>query len=430
MILFMLCISTQIFAETVRLRTDIDLVVSGTTASGANNIALNVEASSGDATADSAPVTLYIPIENAITQTYLYYFNATAGFPTSLFNTSVATDVVNIPLRIVSTSTDMYLYAAVKDTTDSNKFKVIKQYSTKPFIQNQTVDVAFPLAPNNICKLLINECVYLTENSASATEKNFLVYFFLSSAPSYGVNQDVDISAAPFNNGIYFNIFMSNRIYNDDDLRITINSGKPGDKRVIINYSSTATLSSNYAKAVKVYKHTSDPSASNMPIGFTGYSGSLLAQDFDYVQDSTITVNGLSNSEEVILSVVFLDKFNFVTTLSQEVKATPLEIQELLKKNACFLLTAGFGEDHFIIDYFRNFRDQILASTYLGRSFIHVYYELAPKYALMIYQHEGIRLLVRGFAYTLYFIFNFYYIFVATFIGIFIYFIYGKRSKI
>ena len=223
---------------------------------------------------------------------------------------------------------------------------------------------------------------------------------------------------------------MSNRIYNDDALRITIKSGKPGDKRVVIEYSSTATLSSNYAKAVKVYKHTSDPTASNMPIGYNNYSGTLLNQDYNYAQDGTITVNGLKNSEEAILSVVFLDKFNFVTTLSQEVKVTPLEIQELLKKNACFLLTAGFGEDHYIIDYFRNFRDHVLASTYLGRSFIHVYYELAPKYALMIYQHESIRMLVRGFAYTLYFIFNFYLIFVAVFIGIVTYSIYGKRTKI
>ena len=430
MFLFMLSMSTQLFAESVRLRTDIDLVISGTTSLGANTIALNVAASSGDATADSAPVSLYIPIENTNTQTYLYYFNATAGFPTSLFNTAVPSDVASIPLRVVTTNVDMYLYAAVKDTTDLNKFKVIKQYSVSPLTQNQTVDVAFALAPLNICTILINECTYLAENSTSQTEKSFLVYFFLSSATNYGVNQVVNISEDPLNNGIYFNVYMSNRIYNDDDLRITINSAKPGDKRIIINYSSSATLSSDYAKAVKVYKHSTDPSASNMPIGFTGYSGSLLDQDFDYAQNSEITVTGLNNSEESILSIVFLDKFNFVTTLSQEIKATPLEIQELLKKNACFLLTAGFGEDHYIIDYFRNFRDHVLASSYLGRSFIHVYYELAPKYALMIYQHEGIRALVRGFAYTLYFIFNFYYIFVATFIGIFAYFFYGKRSKI
>lgn len=430
LILLIFCISTQLFAENVRLRTDIDLVISGKTSTGANTILINSVAPSGDATAETAPAALYIPIENLNTDTHLYYFNASSGSPTSLFNTSVSTDVVNIPLRVITPGSDMFLYAAVKDKADSNKFKIIKQYSGGALAQNQTLDIAFPLSPFNICALLVTDCTYLAETSNSPTEKDFIVYFFLSAVSGYGPTDEVDVSKAPLNNGIYFNVFMSNRIYKDETLRITINSSKPGDKRIILDYTSTATLSSNYAKAVKVFKHNSDPSASNMPIGFNGYSGALLAQDFPYAQNGNLTVTGLSNSQEAILSVVFLDKFNFVTTVSQEVKQTPLEIQELLKKNSCFLLTAGFGEDHYVIDYFRNFRDQILASTYIGRSFIHFYYDVAPKYALIIYQHEGIRALIRGFAYTLYFIFNFYYIFVGLFVGIFAYSVIQKRSKV
>ncbi len=430
MILFMLSVSSQLFAQTVRLRTDIDLVVSGKTSAGTNTIAINSVEPSGDATADTAPVTIYIPIENSIADTSLYYFNARSGSPTSLFNTAVPTDVVNIPLRVITPSSDMFLYVAVKDTTDSNKFKVIKRFSGTALAQNQTLDIAFPLAPSNICTLIANDCTFLANGSTSPTEKSFMLYFFLSSASGYNSSDEVDISQAPLNNGIYFNVFMSNRVYSDDALRITINSSRPGDRRIIINYSSTATLSSNYAKAVKIFKHTSDPGPSNMPIGDLGYSGVLLAEDFSYAQNGDLTVTGLTNSEEAILSVVFLDKFNFVTTLSQEIKATPLEIQELLKKNSCFLLTAGFGEDHYVIDYFRNFRDQVLANTYIGRSFIHVYYELAPKYALMIYTHEGMRATIRGLAYTLYFIFNFYYIFVSLFIGLFAYKVYRQRSKV
>lgn len=428
LILFMLCVSSQLFAQSVRLRTDIDLSVSGTT-SGGNNIVLNVEGPSGDATAEAAPATIYVPIENTVSQTHLYYVNASSGSPTTLFNTGVATDFINIPLRIITISADYYLYAAIKDTTDSNKYKIIKQYSVSPMNQGETFDVVFPFAPLNICAAIASECTNLVANSNSPTEKSFTVYFFLSTAASYGVNEEVDIATAPLNNGIYFQISMSNRVYSDADLRITINSGRAGDKRVILNYKSTGTLASAYAKSVKVFTHSSDPVVTNEPIGTVGYTGVLRTQDFPYAQSGEITVNELTNSSEATLSIVFLDKFNFVTTLSKEIKATPLEIQELLRKNSCFLLTAGFGEDHYIIDYFRQLRDNVLANSYLGRSFIHAYYELAPKYALMIYQHEGLRAFVRLVGYGLYFLFSFYYIFLGLLIGGSGYFIYSKTRK-
>jgi len=430
LILLVLCASTQVLAQSVRLRTDIDLAVSGTTSSGANSISLNVVKPSGEATAETGPAIVYVPIENSVTDSHLYYFNAKAGVPTSLFNTGVTSDVVNVPLRIITLNSDLYLYAAVKDTTDSNKFKVIKQYSTSPMTQGQTYDVAFPLAPANICATLVSDCTYLAANSNSPTEKSFIVYFFLSSASSYGVNQEVTIASAPLNNGIYFNFYMSNRVYPDSSLRITINSVRAGDKRAILSYTGSGTLSTDYAKAVKVFKHSALPTATNSPIGDSGYTGALLAEDFVYLQNSEVTVSGLTNSEEAILSVVFLDKFNFVTTLSKEVSATPLEIQELLKKNACFLLTAGFGEDHYIIDYFRHFRDTILSKSYLGRAFISVYYETAPKYALMIYHNETIRAVIRGFAYALYFIMNFYIVVLLGFVGAGAFIVYRKRNKL
>ena len=194
----MLCMSSQLFAQSVRLRTDVDLTVSGTTSSGVNNILINVEEPSGDATADTAPASLYIPIENTVSKTRLYYVNSKSGSPTTLFNTGVSTDVVNIPLRIVTTNSNYYLYAAVKDQFDS-KYKVIKQYSVTAMNQGQTFDVNFPVAPLDICTVSVIECTNLTANSNSSAEKNFMVYFFLSLESSYGVNEEVNISETPLN---------------------------------------------------------------------------------------------------------------------------------------------------------------------------------------------------------------------------------------
>jgi hypothetical protein len=112
----------------------------------------------------------------------------------------------------------------------------------------------------------------------------------------------------------------------------------------------------------------------------------------------------LQNGVEATVSVASIDKFGFSTTLSNSLPGTPLEIEPLLKKTACFLLTAGFGEEHYVITYFRNIRDQVLAENWLGRKFIGFYYSTAPKYALIIYKCETLRLIIRGSAYCLYFI--------------------------
>ena len=143
-----------------------------------------------------------------------------------------------------------------------------------------------------------------------------------------------------------------------------------------------------------------------------------------------MTVNNLTNSDTYNVSILFEDKYKFGTVLSNDMIGQPKEIEELLKKNACFLLTAGFGEDHFVINYFRNFRDTILSQSYLGRAFIHTYYELAPKYALMIYHNEAIRAVIRGAGYTLYFIFNFYYIILAVAVAVTGAFVFRKHSKL
>lgn len=394
-------------AETVRLRTDIDLVVTGIV--DANVLSLNVEEPSGDATADSAPAKLYLPIQNDPDQTHKFFITTT----TSLFDTSDDAHYALIPLRVntPADSTQRYLYAAVKDTTNSNAYKVIKKYTATTLSIGAESDVSFSFAPADICLSIPTECTSLLIGSSSKVEKIFTVYFFLSTQSAYGPSDTID--PATLNSGIYFSMLMSNRIYESTDLIIAINKVRVGDNRLILEYTASGTVNASYAKSTRVFKHNSAPAATNSPIADFSGAGALTSKEYPYAQNGELIVSDLVNNDPAFLSVAFVDKFNFVTNLSIFATGTPLDIEELLKKQGCFLLTAGFGEEHYVIQFFRHFRDATLSKSYLGQLFINFYYETAPKYALEIYHSPALRFMIRSMAYVAYAVFNYYWLLFA-----------------
>lgn len=419
-LLFLAVWSAQIFADdTVRLHPDTDLVVNGTT-----NISfpLNVvESSAGATPTEAAPAEIFVPMNGSSSQAN--YF--TVKGVTTLFS-AVGAESINFPLYINVGATRKYLYVAIKGTTGNYK---IAQKHVDSYLSQTNVDVTFPVTSQAICTQA-TDCSEFA--SSSSTEKTYFAYFFLSDQAALSVGDDLATPETTYPGGIYFKINMSNRIYTSAQVVPTITEVRAGDRRLVVKYTSTASILK--PKAVRILLRPNPvvvTSESPIQSYYTAEaSAALYTTEFAYVYDGEVTVNNLTNGEDQYLSLLFEDQYKFGTVLSLDKVGKPQEIQQLLEKNACFLLTAGFGEDHYIIDYFRHFRDTVLASTYLGRGFIHVYYELAPKYALLIYQHEGIRAIIRGFAYTLYFIFNFYYVFLAAFIGAGAYLMHRKREKL
>ncbi len=417
--LFLILSSNVIFsADTVRVRTDVDFVV--TASVGSNSFNINSDKPSGDGTSEAAPAKVYFPIDNSNTGAYDYYLTTT----TELFDVSVASHVANIPVR-VETSADgvqRYLHAAVKDTNDGNKYKYI-QTASPTLSQGSQSDVIFNFSPSKICSVLVSLCQNLLLTSTSETEQKFTVYFFTSNQATYGASQE--ITPASQAGGIYFTMLMSNRTYMSTEMIISINKVRVGDNRLVLEYTSNATLNPEYAKSVRVFKHTTNtPFYTNSAIGLYGIlGGSLTTTEYPFAQNGEVIVSGLENNIESTLSVAFVDKFNFVTNLSVHKSSTPLDIEELLKKQGCFLLTAGFGEEHYVINYFRHFRDATLSHYKLGRMFIQFYYENAPKYALQIYQSSAQRFVIRMLAYGAYYLFNF----IWVIMGLFIFAYFGKK---
>jgi hypothetical protein len=403
LLMFALIFAENVFsAEQVRMSSTTATTIAGTTST---TLTLNLEGPSGDATSESAPAKVYLPIQKDDVDSKDYYITSRSNAP-EIYNIANAAHVFNIPLKISTNTEARYLYAAVKD---GSSYKIIKRYSSTALPgSSANSEVTFALSAQDVCKVFIStECLNLTIGSVTAVEKNFFVYFFLSANGTYQVDgsQTISVTTAPENTGIYYQVFMSNRIYPSTNLTVTITQARSGDKRVVLAYSASASFST-YAKSVRVYDHRGIPLESkDLPIGrYT--TGALTAKVYDYLQSGEITVTDLTNEDTYYLSLLLVDKFNFGSTLSDDAIAQPKTIEELLKAQSCFLLTAGFGEEHYIIDYFRNFRDQVLMRSFIGKSFVDFYYYLGPKLAKIIYPHESLRAIVRGFGYGLHYLFT------------------------
>ena len=412
--------SISVFAtDKVRIHDISNLSVSGYTNT---SFALNSTAPSGDGTSDSSPAKVYIPITSGLATAS---GNAAVDYSvlkskygvTSLYDITNSAHTVTFPLSVsVGAATPKYIYMAVKAGSSTNYYVSARSSITYADLANEHIDFSF--SPYDICKSVIynstsSVCTTtsgaLHPSSLSAVLFKPLIYFFLTDETiSTDGSATVVPSNANYTGGIYVEAQMSNKIYTKDVFIVSMSDLRKGDARLIGDFSANATMDSTLFDKVIAYKYvdTSTSISSNVPIG-AATAGSIVDQTLSTSQSGEFTLSGLTNSTLYKISIAFQDKFLFATALSTSKSETPTEIQELLKKQACYLLTAGFGEEHYVIKYFRNFRDTVLVNSRAGKLFIHFYYSTAPKFAPIIYKSPLLRAAFRGIGYTLYFMFNY-----------------------
>jgi hypothetical protein len=67
------------------------------------------------------------------------------------------------------------------------------------------------------------------------------------------------------------------------------------------------------------------------------------------------------------------------------------------KEQACFIATAVYGTTlSEELDALRQFRDEFLLTSPVGRALVAIYYRLSPPLAEFISRHQTLRALVRG----------------------------------
>jgi hypothetical protein len=135
----------------------------------------------------------------------------------------------------------------------------------------------------------------------------------------------------------------------------------------------------------------------------------------------TVENNYIVNSYQTTTGVIcdykiFIDKHNF--TLNEEIEnqdytATILklksvqeqkrieriEYQKELRKgeNNCFIATMVYEDiNHPKVEYLRQFRDNSLSSSFLGKTFIHYYYIFSPKLVIILNNKTIIKILIKS----------------------------------
>lgn len=360
----------------------------------------------GDGTSETDPFKIYVPMggtggagagleqRNQLTLSPRTYIpiNPGAGssyvlFQLSLTNTSLNTET---------------LKAAIKNYGSSTSYKIIdlKYVHTVPANSSSTVDSVFDIA--NICVLTTLDCtkINLAVTATGANYGEFIVYYFLTSSSVYTVDSDMTPSSE--SGGIFVKYHFSDQLPQGS---LVINKVYNGDSRAFIDFSGGENISKMGDKVhqTMIYKNTGTQVAGGTIGGTVGGIDnihSLVAPTYNGLLD----IQNLANNTDYYFSVALVNKFSFHNPLSATALAHPEPIEALLKKQACFLLTAGFAGNHPVVEYFRYIRDHYLLNYSLGKILVNTYYEWAPKYAQDILARPWLSAGIRAVAQSLYFI--------------------------
>jgi hypothetical protein len=409
--------------------------LSGSTTVSASNSSSStlynlVTTGSGGSDSSSA-IKTYIPMGstfNSVTaadQSLSYYLNGSANIPQFdkgwLRSSRIRHSVT---VNNSSNSSIVYLYAAVVDKDDSSNMAVFSgglytgsgsgtgQIATiNAFTTNE---ITFDLYINNLCYAVADSsstnCNNLDDTDAvTATELDLTVIIFASSD---NLSRFTQVAVSTYDPaGVYYNYRLSNQISTLADAEVILSRLRKGDGRVTAEYSGPV-ISEFYD--VIGYKHTGAGNTVATAIN-DGLTGSVVSDDNGAKEVDEIVIKGLENDVAVNISVGFVNRWNFVTKLSPSLTQTPESIEVFLEKQSCYLFSAGFQQEHYILDYFRDFRDRFLLRFDLGQRFVELYYATAPQYAPYIYNSELLSFIVRAFAHAIYLIMQYFWMVLFLF---------------
>ncbi len=348
---------------------------------------------SGSGTSKDKPFTVYVPIKGSGNSEYFY------GDALPDISSSANSYNLKIPFT-ASEASNTYLYVAVEY---AGSFTVLKRYSENVFSIDSLTD-SFEIDIYTLCGsdgTLATYCSGLLPTSDPIKQLPVNYYFFTSETD---ISLLTTVSASTYPDGIYIKVNYSNKIYSKSSNFLTLSSLGVGDKSLTISYSySGETIT--HSKDVLVFSHLAATPNVSETYGQNVTDGDLLnsnkaSQENNGIRESgLIIVFDLENDTSYTFSVAIIDKFGFLTVLSNQETAIPIEIETFIQKNACFLLSAGFKEKHFVLDTYRWIRDSVLLKTTWGRHFVNFYYEKAPYYSYYVYHSKVLGFLVRFLAY-------------------------------
>lgn len=373
----------------------------------------------GGATVTEA-IKVYIPIENGHgTPANKYYIHGSSNIPH--FDTGFGTTFTSrirhtVTVNNAGNTNAVYVYAAVIDKDDSSNMEVFSgsHYATVSssssgvlgtISANTNSSITFDLYLNNLCYAVADSsnynCTNLDDNSTTETELEVDVLIFVTNST---INRFTQTSVSTYEaSGTYYTYKLSNQTTTLANSEVSLSALKKGDGRVTAVYSGP-TITEPYD--VIGFQHSSGSISAYTPIN--NATGSIVSDNNGTDTDGSVLIKGLNNGTTYNMSVAFVNKWQFASPLSPSLAQTPESIETFLEKQSCYIISAGFQEEHPVLDYFRSFRDSVLLQNSFGRKFVEFYYKTAPKYAPYIYKSDLLSLLVRFLAKLIYFIMNHY----------------------
>lgn len=351
----------------------------------------------GDATSSNAAVVAFVPIIQGAgaaadaRASSVYSINGSTqvnAIPNFTVGNWPGSLRVNLEVTITSNEpANHYLHAAVQD---AGNWIIVGSGGQIPNGINRQVRT-FEFDFQDLCDNTQLNCQGLATSGVNFLAK---VYYFLS--PNVlALGDQIDPSASPNNHGVYYNINLSSRIH--PSITTNITQSFRSDASAFLSYTSTGTIQ-QIQRAVAYFHSTIPVSDDEYPGQYTGLT--LSSQEFPALMNGELTVEGLVNDQENLISVAVLDNYNFSTRLSAPVSVIPQKIEEILSQESCFIVTAGFGRDHQVIQGLKRFRDHVLLPIPAGKALVSWYYQHSPQYARALLDRPLLRAVIRFFSWT------------------------------
>ena len=373
---------------------------------------------------ESEAIKVYIPVRSTVSTGLLANSLGNIDYFTRNVLPSVTSSVsgageVHFRLQInLENISPQYLHVAA----ESNSGYTIIQNARRLDSNNGNLPIIISF--DELCP--VYDCdLFVTSTRPPNQTREYHLLFFVSETP-YSEGQE--IAQADVETKLFYQLFLSNKI--DGQNEINLQSLYKGDGQLHPTFDGFSLLSPHYDSLYAyVVEDSSMPcplTADPQPVLYrnrTPTDGRLQTLD-SLSTGGDANVKNLTNGHCYAIRLLYVDKFGFASRMSQSLVESPQEILSLLQKDQCYLLTAGFGRRHFVIDFFRNFRDRVLLSFSLGKALVSVYYATAPAYAPLILKSPMLAYSVRGVAYLLYGILRYFpYLLGLGLVGLFFFYL-------
>ena len=298
-----------------------------------------------------------------------------------------------------------YLFAAAR-RQDNGQRTIVNRHEVQASDDVQVINFDLPIS--TLCNHQdVLPCSDFVGQRGGSIQRNLDIYLFMSTDHQLTrITNEED-----YTGGVYLIISFSNNIIDkgQGDLSISIGNITRGDGSLFLEFNRNDI--DNFRTLMALVQELT-PEQPLTALGDNTVQSYLSAPNmrthYPELEDleGVVSIPGLNNGQRYAIGLVAVDSYQFATRVPPMLEGTPVETHEVLKQEGCYILSAGFDKDHFIVDYFRLIRDMVLKRFSLGQRLIRAYYKTAPDWVPIIKRSSLLKALVQTGAWALFLAIN------------------------